>query len=333
MQKRALIIGVSGQDGTYLARLLLDKGYEVHGSSRNHRTQAFSNARKFGILDRLHLHTLALADARSCERLLADVQPDEVYNLSGQTSVGQSFAHPVETHRSIAVATLLLLEAIRHQRGHCRFFNAGSSEVFGNTREPADEETPFRPRSPYGIAKAAAHHAVTHYRECHGLHCCTGILFNHESPLRPPYFVTQKIVSAAAAIREGRADRLELGRTSMRRDWGWAPEYAEAMWRMLQQPQPEDFVIATGRHHSLQTFLEKVFERFGLDWRRHVVFNTLLERPLDIDINFGNASRAHALLGWTPSVHLDELIRSCLDKKLYNPREAGQKLEDETIPQ
>ncbi|MDX6766419.1 MAG: GDP-mannose 4,6-dehydratase [Candidatus Methylacidiphilales bacterium] len=309
MLKRALIAGISGQDGSYLARLLLEKGYEVHGISRNHRTQAFANARRLGILSRLHLHTLTLDDTSRCAGFLKEVRPDEVYHLSGQTSVGHSFSDPVEAHQSIAVATLHLLEALRRAGGACRFYNAGSSEVFGNTEVPAREDTPFHPRSPYAIAKVAAHHAVAHYREAYGLFCCTGILFNHESPLRPLHFVTRKIVSAAAAIREGRMEHVELGRTSMRRDWGWAPEYVEAMWLMLQQDEPRDFIIATGQHHSLQCFVEKVFACHQLDWAKHVVFNQALVRPTDIDINFGDATLAREKLGWSPTVMLDDLIQ------------------------
>ena len=232
--KKALIIGVSGQDGAYLAELLLKKGYEVHGTSRDHEVGTFRNLEKLGIRDRVKLASMVTSDFRSVLTALQKAGADEIYNLAGQTSVGMSFAYPVETFDSILIGTMNLLECIRLLKYPVKFYNAGSSEVFGNTREPATEETPFHPRSPYATAKAAAHYATANYREAYGLFACSGILFNHESPLRPSRFVTSKIVSTAVRIANGSNEKLNLGKLDIHRDWGWAPDYVEAMWRMLQ---------------------------------------------------------------------------------------------------
>ena len=259
-QRTALICGISGQDGTYLAQLLLEKGYRVIGTSRDAQVTTFGNLIKLGIRDRVEVASMALSDFRSVLQVLARFQPDEVYNLAGQSSVGLSFEQPVETLESISVGTLNLLEGIRFLNRDIRLYNAGSSECFGDTGDtPANEQTPFRPRSPYAVAKAAAFWQVANYREAYGLFACSGILFNHESPLRPERFVTQKIVRAACRIAAGSKERLTLGRLDIQRDWGWAPEYVEAMWKMLQQPQPEDFVIATGETHALQDFVAEAF--------------------------------------------------------------------------
>ena len=259
MNKKALIIGVSGQDGSYLARLLLEKGYHVYGTSRDHEVTAFSNLSKLKIKDRVALRSMTSSDFRSVLTALQEIEPDEIYNLAGQTSVGLSFLYPVETFESISVGTIHILECLRILKKEIRFYNAGSSEVFGNTISPAHEETPFSPRSPYATAKAAAHYATANYREAYGLFACTGILFNHESPLRPERFVTQKIISTAVRIAAGSKERLKLGDLSIHRDWGWAPEYVEAMWKMLQYEKPEDFIVATGRMHSLEKFVQKKF--------------------------------------------------------------------------
>ncbi len=308
MPPKALIFGVSGQDGAYLARLLLDKGYEVHGTSRDHEASNFGNLERLGIRARVVFHSLVLSDFRSVLSVVDKVRPEELYNLAGQTSVGLSFAQPVETFESISVGTLNVLECMRMLKLGVKFYNAGSSEAFGNTPEGAREDTLFQPRSPYATAKAAAHYSVANYREAYNLYCCTGILFNHESPLRPLRFVTKKIVSTAVRIKQGSGERLELGRIDIRRDWGWAPEYVEAMWRMLQPDQPDDYVIATGVTTSLQEYVAQVFACLDLDWRDHVTLNPGLKRPSDIDISYGHAEKAERILGWKPKVQLTELI-------------------------
>jgi GDPmannose 4,6-dehydratase len=314
--KKALICGISGQDGAYLGKLLLDKGYEVAGTSRNVETASFERLARLGIADQVTLRSASLNDFRSILQVLADVRPDEVYNLSGQSSVGLSFQQPVETIESISVSTINIIEAIRFLDDRIRFYNAGSSECFGDTgRQAADELTLFQPRSPYGVAKSAAHWIVRNYREAYGVFACNGILFNHESPLRPRQFVTQKIVHGAVAIAEGRLDKLTLGNLSVHRDWGWAPEYVDAMWRMLQVDEPDDFVIATGTAHSLSEFVAHAFEAVGLDWQQHVVIDEAAFRPLDISYNRGNAAKAAARLDWTPRYAMPEVVRHMVEAR------------------
>ena len=308
--KKALIIGVSGQDGAYLARLLLERGYEVHGTSRDHEVSSFSNLAALGIKDRVNLASMVTSDFRSVLTTLQKADADEIYNLAGQTSVGMSFAYPVETFDSILIGTMNLLECIRLLKKPCRFYNAGSSEVFGNTETPADEQTNYHPRSPYATAKAAAHYAVANYREAYGLFAATGILFNHESPLRPSRFVTRKIVSTAVRIAKGSNERLQLGNLDVHRDWGWAPEYVDAMWRILQHDQAEDFVVATGRMHSLSDFVDRVFAVLDLEAHEHVDADGSLLRPLDISRSVGNPEKAHRLLGWSTRVGFDELVQN-----------------------
>jgi len=307
--KRALICGVSGQDGAYLAQLLLDKGYQVFGTSRNVQSTSLDKLARLGILDRVTLASATLTDFRSILRVLADVQPEEVYNLSGQSSVGLSFDQPVETIESITVSTINLIEAIRFLNPKIRFYNAGSSECFGDTgADSADENTRFQPRSPYGVAKSAAHWVVRNYREAYGIFACTGILFNHESPLRPRQFVTQKIIEGACSIKGGTQDTLQLGNLAISRDWGWAPEYVDAMWRMLQVEAPDDLVIATGEAHSLSEFVACAFEAVGLDWRAHVKADAGALRPLDIAYNRGNASKAAAVLDWRATLTMPAIV-------------------------
>jgi len=312
--KVALIIGVSGQDGGYLAKLLLEKGYEVHGTSRDHEVSHFGNLVKLGIRDRVKVTSMVTSDFRSVLTALQKAEADEIYNLAGQTSVGMSFAYPVETFDSILIGTMNLLECMRLLRHPIKFYNAGSSEVFGNTKKPATETTPFHPRSPYAAAKAAAHYAVTNYREAYGLFACTGILFNHESPLRPARFVTQKIISTAVRIANGSKEKLTLGRLDIRRDWGWAPEYVDAMWRMLQQKKPDDYVVATGEEHSLKQFVAETFRQLGLDWRKHVVSDRKLFRPSDIERSCGNASRARRKLGFRPKIRFKKIISALIQR-------------------
>jgi GDPmannose 4,6-dehydratase len=310
--KKALICGVSGQDGGYLASLLLEKGYEVHGTSRDPSRASFSALRSLGIEDRVVTHAMTPTDFSSVLTLLRHVEADEIYNLSGQSSVGLSFRQPLETFDSITIATMHLLECIRLLETTVRFYSAGSSEVFGNTPTPADESTPFRPRSPYATAKAAAHNAVANYREAYGLHASTGILFNHESPFRPERFVTSKVVQAARRIAAGSRERLSLGNLSVQRDWGWAPEYVDAMWRIVQHEPADDFVIATGKSHSLREFVERVFACVNLDARDHVDEHAEPARPSDIAVSAGNPAKAHAELGWKATYDLDMIVREMM---------------------
>ncbi|WP_068507353.1 GDP-mannose 4,6-dehydratase [Leptolyngbya sp. O-77] len=312
--KTALICGISGQDGAYLARFLLEKGYEVHGTSRDAQVSLFKNLDRLGIRDRLVLHSMALNDFRSVLQVIHRVKPDEIYNLAGQTSVGLSFEQPVETMESITLGTLNLLEAIRFVNAPIKFYNAGSSECFGNTGDrTADETTAFSPRSPYAVAKAAAHWQVANYREAYNLFACSGILFNHESPLRPRRFVTQKVVTTAIEISKGRAERLYLGDISIRRDWGWAAEYVEAMYLMLQAPQPEDYVIATGETHCLEDFVTEVFSYVGLDWTAYVEVDKSLFRPSEIAVNRGSPQKAHEKLGWRAQKKMKDVARGMVD--------------------
>jgi GDPmannose 4,6-dehydratase len=310
--KKALICGISGQDGAYLALLLLSKGYEVYGSSRDAQMSSFQNLIKLGIRDQVTVESISLNDFRSVFQALIKIQPDEIYNLAGQSSVGLSFEQPVETLESIAFGTLNLLEALRFIGKPVKLYNAGSSECFGETDGAADEATPFRPRSPYAVAKAAAFWEVDNYREAYGLFACSGILFNHESPLRPERFVTQKIIATAHRIATGSKERLQLGNTSIQRDWGWAPEYVEAMWLMLQQETPQDFVIATGETHSLEDFMAAAFAVVDLDWHDHVDLNPALLRPTDIMVGRGNPHKAEKLLGWSAATRMSDVVRKMM---------------------
>ncbi|WP_431857287.1 GDP-mannose 4,6-dehydratase [Azospirillum sp.] len=320
-EKTALIFGISGQDGSWLAQLLLERGYAVHGTSRDREASSFSNLKRLRLFDRVRLHSAVPADFRSVAQVLKEVRPSEVYNLSAQSSVGLSFDQPVETLDSIIHGTVHILEAIRFLDLDTRFYNASSSECFGNTANgPADEQHPFHPRSPYGVAKAAAYWAVANYRESYNLFACSGILFNHESPLRPARYVTQKIVRGAADIAERRTDVLHLGHLGVARDWGWAPEYADAMWRMLNHDRPEDFVIATGDVHTLEDFVARVFAWFGLDWRRHVETDPNLLRPSDITYSVGNPDKAKRLLGWQAETRIPGLVSKLLESEMERRR-------------
>jgi GDPmannose 4,6-dehydratase len=313
--KRALILGVSGQDGAYLSRLLLDKGYEVHGTSRDAELNPFTRLETLGIRDRVKTHSTSLRDFREMLQLITVVEPDEVYNLAGQTSVGLSFSQPIEAFESIAQAALILLEVVRFLKAPVRVYNSSSSEAFGET-EPghaSNEETPFMPRSPYATAKATAHWTTTNYRHAYGMFACSGILFNHESPLRSDRFVTRKIVSAAVAIAEGRAQRVTLGNLAVSRDWGYAPEYVDAMWRMLQQGEPRDYVIATGESHTVEQFVDAAFQHVGLAWRDHVEADASLLRPNDLAYSRGDSSRAKRELGWEARTRFAELVPLLVD--------------------
>jgi GDPmannose 4,6-dehydratase len=315
--KKALICGISGQDGAYLAKLLLNQGYTVCGTSRDAQMSSFRNLVYLGIKDQVKLESMALTDFRSVLQVLTKIQPDEIYNLAGQTSVGLSFGQPVETLESIVTGTLNLLEAIRFLGLPIKLYNAGSSECFGDTGEtPADETTPFRPRSPYAVAKAAAFWEVANYREAYGLFACSGILFNHESPLRPERFVTQKIVAAACRIAQGSPEKLYLGNMQIQRDWGWAAEYVEAMYLMLQQKQPDDYVIATGTSYSLEDFVASAFASVNLDWHEHVVVDSSLLRPTDLAVGRSNPSKAKQQLGWTAKFQMQDVVKMMVEARL-----------------
>ena len=308
--KKALIIGITGQDGAYLAKHLLAKGYEVTGSSRDVMASSFNNLNTLGIRDKLKLISVSINDFRSVFNAIQTFNPDEIYNLAGQTSVGLSFDQPVEAIESIAIGTLNILEVIRLLNKPVRFYNAGSSECFGDTgNTPANESTPFAPRSPYAVAKSTAKWLINSYRESYGLYACTGILFNHESPLRPERFVTQKIIAGAAKIKTGQLSTLQLGNLDISRDWGWAPEYVQAMWLMMQQDKPDDFVIATGRMESLKYFAAKAFEYFDLDWKAHVEIEPSFFRPNEILCSVGDPSKAIKTLNWKRPTDIDGVIQ------------------------
>lgn len=308
--KKALICGISGQDGAYLSRLLLEKGYEVYGTSRDAQVCNFSNLKTLGIRDQIKVCSMVPTDFRSVLQVITRISPDEIYNLAGQSSVGFSFQQPFETMESVTLGTLNLLEVIRYLDTPVKFYNAGSSECFGNTHgKAADEDTAFRPRSPYAVAKAAAHWEVANYRESYGLFACTGILFNHESPLRPRRFVTRKIIASACEIAHGSAKILELGNIDIQRDWGWAPEYVDAMWRMLQLDEAEDFVIATGESSSLKDFCKIAFAELGLNWQEHVKINESYFRPSEIMYGGGNATKAKQKLNWNAEVKMADVVK------------------------
>lgn len=311
---KALICGVSGQDGAYLAQLLLSKGYKVYGASRDAQMSTFANLSTLGIRERVTTVSLAINDFRSVLQIIQQVEPDEIYNLAGQSSVGLSFEQPVETLESTSIGVLNILEAIRFTGRKIRFYNAGSSEVFGDTNGvAAHEKTPFCPRSPYAVGKASAYWIVANYREAYGLFACTGILFNHESPLRPTRFVTRKIISTACRIAAGSKETLKLGNISIARDWGWAPEYVDAMWRMLQQEAPDDFVIATGDMRKLADFIALTFSSLQLDWQEFVETDPTLFRPSDILMGVGDPAKALSILGWRAQYRLEDIVRKMIN--------------------
>jgi GDPmannose 4,6-dehydratase len=313
MSNKALICGISGQDGAYLAKLLLAKGYTVYGTSRDAQMSSFRNLEILGIKAQVHLKSMAINDFRSVIQLISKIQPDQIYNLAGQTSVGLSFEQPVETLESIALGTLNILEVIRFIGKPIKFYNAASSEMFGDTKgKAANESTPFSPRSPYAVAKSTAFWEVANYREAYHIFACSGILFNHESPLRPKRFVTQKIISTAVRIAAGSHEKLVLGNINIERDWGWAPEYVEAMYLMLQQSQPDDYVIATGKTSRLSDFVTKVFSSLELDWQDHTIVDEGLFRPTDIAISRGDSTKAKANLNWAATYSLDDIIQEMI---------------------
>lgn len=327
--KKALICGISGQDGAYLAQLLLNKGYHVYGTSRDAQITRFSNLETLGIRGQISLESVSLIDFRSVLQALIKLQPDEIYNLAGQSSVGLSFQQPVETLESIATGTLNLLEAIRFTNRFTgqsvKFYSAASGECFGDTGDEfATETTPFQPRSPYAVAKAAAFWETANYREAYGLYACSGILFNHESPLRPERFVTKKIVASACRIAAGGKEKLQLGNLAIHRDWGWAPEYVEAMWLMLQQSAPRDYVIATGESNKLEEFVAEVFESLNLEWREHVVVNQEFYRPSDIAFGKADPGKAARELGWQARHKMRDVVRMMVQSELEKIRNVRQ---------
>ncbi len=315
MPKKALVTGITGQDGSYLAELLLAKGYEVHGVIR--RSSSFTTQRIEHLYHdphesgtRLLLHYGDLTDGAGLRNVLTAVQPDEVYNLGAQSHVRVSFDQPVYTVQTDAVGTLRLLEAIRDTDLPARFYQASSSEMYGKVAEtPQSESTPFYPRSPYGCAKVFSFWQTVNYREAYGMFACNGILFNHESPRRGETFVTRKITRAATRIKEGLQDKLFLGNLDAKRDWGFAGDYVEAMWLMLQQETPDDYVVATGETHSVREFLEQVFGRLGLDWQEHVEIDPRYFRPTEVDVLLGDPAKARKQLGWQPKVTFEDLAR------------------------
>jgi GDPmannose 4,6-dehydratase len=317
--KKAFITGVTGQDGSYLAELLLAKGYEVHGLVR--RSSSFNTWRIDAIRDRLILHYGDLVDQNSLMRTLELVGPDEVYNLAAQSHVKVSFEMPEYTANVTGLGVLRILDAIRDLGLATRVYQAGSSEMYGLVQEtPQSERTPFHPRSPYGCAKVFGHWLAVNYREGYGMHVSNGILFNHESPRRGENFVTRKITRGVAAIKKGLESELRLGNLEARRDWGFARDYVEAMWLMLQQDKPDDYVVATGETHSVQEFLEEAFACAGLDWRKHVKVDAKYFRPAEVDLLLGDPAKAKAVLGWTPKVSFKELVRLMVEADLEGGR-------------
>ena len=331
--KRALISGITGQDGSYLVEHLLDRGYEVHGIVR--RSSSFNTDRLDGIYRdphesdaRMFLHFGDLADSTRLVKLIYDIQPDEIYNLGAQSHVRVSFDIPEYTADVTGTGTVRLLEAIRESGVTTRFYQASSSEVFGSSPPPQNEETKLHPRSPYGVAKAMAHMMTVNYREAYGMFCVSGILFNHESVRRGETFVTRKITRALARIKAGLQDELYLGNLDAKRDWGYAPDFVDAMWRMLQNDEPEDFVIATGEMHTVREFLATAAERLELDWESFTKIDERYYRPAEVDALCGDASRAREKLGWEPTVTFQELVRIMVeaDVKLLDDELAGRRV-------
>lgn len=317
--KKTLITGITGQDGSYLAELLLEKGYEVHGIIR--RASTFNTSRIEHLYKdphlngvRLFLHYGDIADSTNLIKLLYNIQPDEIYHLAAQSHVRVSFDIPEYTGDVTGLSTVRILEAIRETGCKARFYQASSSEMFGKVQEvPQRETTPFWPRSPYGAAKVYAYWITVNYRESYGIFACNGILFNHESPRRGETFVTRKITRAVARIKEGLQDKLYLGNLEAKRDWGYAKEYVECMWRMLQQDKPDDYVVATGETHSVKEFLEEAFSCVGLDWKKYVEIDPKYYRPTEVDMLVGDASKAKNVLEWKPEVCFRDLVRLMVD--------------------
>jgi GDPmannose 4,6-dehydratase len=336
MAKKALITGITGQDGSYLAELLLQKGYEVHGIIR--RSSSFNTERLDAIYRDRHekgakffLHYGDLSDPSSMIKILGETQPEEIYNLAAQSHVRVSFDIPEYTGDVTGLGTIRILDAMRQVTPKARFYQASSSEMYGLVQEvPQKETTPFYPRSPYAAAKVYSYWITVNYRESYGLHASNGILFNHESPRRGETFVTRKITRAVARIQAGLQEKLFLGNLESKRDWGYAPEYVEGMWRMLQQEKPDDYVLATGETHSVQEFVEVAFARAKLDWKNHVAFDERYLRPAEVDLLIGDASKAKKQLGWVPKVKFKELTEIMVDADIEQLAEerAGKRIRD-----
>ena len=315
MAKRALITGVTGQDGSYLAELLLEKGYDVWGVVR--RSSSENYERLEHVRDRLHFVQADLLDQPSLTQALLESEPDEVYNLAAQSFVPTSWTQPVLTAEFTAVGVTRLLEAIKQVNSKIRFYQASSSEMFGKVLEvPQTEKTPFYPRSPYGVAKVYGHYITVNYRESYGMHCSSGILFNHESPRRGLEFVTRKVTDAVARIKLGLATELPMGNLDAKRDWGFAGDYVEAMWMMLQQPKGDDYVVATGETHTVERLVEVAFSHVGLDWKDHVTLDERFVRPAEVDLLIGDPSKAKAALRWEPRLGFEELVEMMVDADL-----------------
>jgi len=315
MMKKALITGITGQDGSYLAELLLDKGYQVYGMVRRASTETF--VRIAHIKDKIELRQADLLDELSLIKLMEDVQPDEIYNLAAMSFVPTSWDQPILTSEFTATGVVRILEAIRRVCPKARFYQASSSEMFGKVRTvPQNEDTPFYPRSPYGVAKAFGHYITVNYRESYQLFATSGILFNHESPRRGMEFVTRKVTNGAAAIKLGLAHELRMGNLDAQRDWGFAGDYVEAMWRMLQHGEPDDFVVATGVTHSVRDLVVNAFEHVGLDWQKYVKIDPAFIRPAEVDLLLGNASKAERVLGWKPKTDFKGLVQMMVDADL-----------------
>ena len=327
--KRALITGITGQDGSYLAELLLSKGYEVHGLIRRSSTintsridHIYQDPHESGA--RLFLHYGDLTDGSRLVTLLDQIRPDEVYNLAAQSHVRVSFDEPEYTGDTTGMGTIRLLEAIRMTGLHCRFYQASSSEMFGATPPPQNEDTPFYPRSPYGVAKVYSYWITRNYREAYGMFAVNGILFNHESPRRGDTFVTRKITRAVARIAAGSQTELFMGNLDSVRDWGYAPEYVEAMWRMLQHDTPTDYVVATGTNYTVRDFLQLSFEHVGLDWQKYVRFDERYLRPTEVDALVGSAQKAQDMLGWVPKTLTPDLARLMVDADIASLNASGE---------
>ena len=314
MKKKALVLGATGQDGSFLCELLLEKGYETHGLMR--RSSSFNTARLDHIFEKLHMHYGDLTDGSSLDALLLSIKPEEIYHLSAQSHVRVSFEVPYYTADVGAMGTLRLLEAARAHCPEARIYNASSSEMFGSTPPPQNENTIFHPRSPYGCAKVFAHNICVNYREAYGMHISNGILFNHESPRRGETFVTHKVTKAAARISLGLQDELLLGNLDAKRDWGHAKDYVEAMWLMLQQTAPDDYIIATGETHTIKNLLTVAFGRVSLDWKKYVGIDQKYYRPTEVDLLLGDASKAKRVLRWEPKVKFKQLIEEMVDADL-----------------
>jgi GDPmannose 4,6-dehydratase len=320
MTRRALITGITGQDGAYLAEFLMEQGYQVHGMVRRSSTENFE--RIDHLRSRMALHQADLLDQLSIVTLLNEVRPHEVYNLAAQSFVPTSWLQPLLTGEFTALGVTRMLEAVRLVDRSIRFYQASSSEMFGKVRqEPQNEQTPFWPRSPYGVAKVYGHWITVNFRESYGIFACSGILFNHESPLRGKEFVTRKISDAAARIKLGVQQKLKLGNLDAMRDWGFSGDYVKAMWMMLQQPEPDDYVVATGERHSVREFAELAFAHVGLDWREHVEVDPALFRPAEVNTLRGDAAKARAKLGWRPAVDFAGLVRMMVDADLQRVRQ------------